>query len=61
MQAEWYLDVVPLVIVTALTEKPVMHNVVDVQLIKEWIAVLYKSLIISQLAKQIEHRITAED
>lgn len=35
-----YLDVVTLVIVTAFTEKSVMYNTVDVELIKEWVTVL---------------------
>ena len=34
------LDVVSLVIVAALSEKPVVHDVVDIKLIKERIAIL---------------------
>lgn len=35
-----YLDIVSLVVVTALTEQTVVYNIVDVQLIKERITVL---------------------
>jgi len=35
-----YLHVVTLVIVTALTEKPMMYDTVDVQLIQKRVAVL---------------------
>lgn len=35
------LDVVPLVVVTAFTEKPMVDNVVDVKLVEKRIAVLF--------------------
>ena len=34
------LDVVALVVVTAFTEKSVVHDVVDIELVQEWVAVL---------------------
>ena len=34
------LDIVALMVVAALTEKPMVNNLVDIQLVKQWIAVL---------------------
>jgi hypothetical protein len=35
-----YLDVVALVVVTAFTEESVVHDIVNVELIQKWVAVL---------------------
>jgi hypothetical protein len=35
-----YLDVIALMIVTTFSEQPVMHNAVDVKLVKKRVAIL---------------------
>jgi hypothetical protein len=36
-----YLDIISLVVVAAFTEEPVVHDTVDVELIKQRVAVLW--------------------
>lgn len=35
-----HLDIVSLMVVAAFPEQPVVHDVVDIKLVKQWIAVL---------------------
>lgn len=38
-----YLDVVSLVVVATFTEKAVVHDAVDIELVEKWVTVLLKS------------------
>jgi hypothetical protein len=35
-----YLDVIPLVIVTALSEKPMRYDIVNIELVQYWVRIL---------------------
>lgn len=55
-----YLYVIALVVITALTEQSVMNNVVDVKLVKEWVAVLSKLVHLLDFGRFSRHTFETE-